>query len=122
MTPDGARRIQSNAMPTESTGNILPLHNIESRSPSNAYPPPTNALPPSYEETVSPRNQAPPAGMHFGQRVDDDGLIPDGKTPLSEIAFEDVVLDRPHTGGSSSQTFEQRHHGAGGDTRGHTNT
>jgi hypothetical protein len=122
LAPDGAQRTSSDAMPSGATGNILPLHNIQSRSPSNAYPPPVDPSPPSYEETVSPRNQAPPGGMQFGHRIDDDGIIPNGKTPLSEIGFEDVVLDRPHTGESSSQTFEQRHHGSGGNTRGHTNT
>jgi hypothetical protein len=119
MAPNGARRIPLN---TETTGTILPLHTIQSTDPSRQRSPPTNPSPPSYEEVVSPRNQAPPGGMLHSRPMEDDGMIADGKTPLSEIVFEDVVLDRPHTGESSSQTFEQRHHGAGGDTRGHTNT
>ncbi|EPE27797.1 hypothetical protein GLAREA_04588 [Glarea lozoyensis ATCC 20868] len=121
MVPDGQRRIPSNDISAQPTGTVLPLHEIRSRSPQAMSPPP-DPSPPSYDEVVSPRNRAPPGGMFLSRPVDEDGMIPDGKTPLSEIVFEDVVLDRPHTGGSSSQTFEQRHHGAGGNTQGHTNT
>jgi hypothetical protein len=44
---------------------------------------------------------------------------------LSEIPFEDVVLDRPGGSGSGSPSSARefaRHHELGGDTRGHTNS
>lgn len=55
----------------------------------------------------------------------EDGMIADGKTPLSEIPFEDVVLAPASSSSSTSsanQGFAAMHHTGMGDTRGHTNS
>jgi len=80
--------------------------------------------PPSYEEVVAPQHRRLAGGIPNINTTseDDDAVVSDGKTPLSEIPFEDVMLDHVSSQSSGSRTFEQMHHGAGGDTRGHTNT
>ena len=83
-----------------------------------------------YAEVAPPEHQTVAGGIRDAnevQRVEDESaVVSDGKTPLSEIPFEDVVLERhaseSESSGSSSRGFEQRHHGIGGDTTGHTNT
>jgi hypothetical protein len=85
--------------------------------------------PPQYEETVPHQHQTIAGGITH-VREEEEGVISDGKTPLSEIPFEDVVLDHPVSAGSASgsgspssaREFATRHHGLGGDTRGHTNS
>ncbi|KAE9378178.1 hypothetical protein N431DRAFT_435344 [Stipitochalara longipes BDJ] len=85
--------------------------------------------PPQYEETVPHQHQRIAGGITH-VREEEEGVISDGKTPLSEIPFEDVVLDHPVSAGSgsgsgspsSAREFAMRHHGLGGDTRGHTNS
>jgi len=83
--------------------------------------------PPVYEEVAPPQHQTLARGLRSAEEVQreevEEAVVSDGKTPLSEIPFEDVVLERhPSESESSSRGFEQRHHGMGGDTRGHTNT
>lgn len=83
-----------------------------------------------YAEVAPPEHQTVAGGMRDAnevQRIEEESaVVSDGKTPLSEIPFEDVVLERhvseSESSGSSSRGFEARHHGMGGDTRGHTNT
>jgi hypothetical protein len=85
--------------------------------------------PPQYEETAPHQHQTIAGGITH-VREEEEGVISDGKTPLSEIPFEDVVLDHPVSAGSASgsgspssaREFATRHHGLGGDTRGHTNS
>jgi hypothetical protein len=85
--------------------------------------------PPQYEETAPHQHQTIAGGITH-VREEEEGVISDGKTPLSEIPFEDVVLDHPVSAGSASgsgspssaREFAMRHHGLGGDTRGHTNS
>ena len=105
--------------------------------------------PPRYEEQVPPAHQRLAGGMvrrgggggghhHHNQispmqeEEDGMGMVADGKTPLSEIPFEDVVLTptRSQASGSASPSgseggrdFGNRHAmGNGrGDTTGHTN-
>ncbi|KAH8782438.1 hypothetical protein BGZ57DRAFT_238624 [Hyaloscypha finlandica] len=85
--------------------------------------------PPQYEETAPHQHQTIAGGIAH-VREEEEGVISDGKTPLSEIPFEDVVLDHPVSAGSASgsgspssaREFATRHHGLGGDTRGHTNS
>jgi hypothetical protein len=83
--------------------------------------------PPRYEEAVPPQHQTVEGGITH-VRDEEEGVISDGKTPLSEIPFEDVRLDQVESGsgsGSSSSAnaaFGERHHAMGGDTRGHTNS
>ena len=63
--------------------------------------------------------------MLHGGEAEEDGVVADGKTPLSEIPFEDVVLDPPSSSSSTSsanQAFAAMHHDGMGDTRGHTNS
>jgi hypothetical protein len=85
-----------------------------------------DAPPPSYEEVVAPHLRVatgPPRLVVGGET--EDGVVADGKTPLSEIPFEDVALE-PSTSTSSTssanQAFEAMHHNGVGDTRGHTNS
>lgn len=78
------------------------------------------APPPRYEEAVPPRHQTIAGGITH-VREEEEGVVADGKTPLSEIPFEDVVLDHSPSEGSS-RSFAGRHHALGGDTRGHTNS
>jgi hypothetical protein len=83
--------------------------------------------PPRYEEAVPPQHQTVEGGITH-VRDEEEGVISDGKTPLSEIPFEDVRLEEVESSsgsGSSSSanaTFGERHHAMGGDTRGHTNS
>lgn len=97
--------------------------------------------PPSYEEVVPPSHQRLAGGMvqrgHNGISVaspvdeeDGAGMVADGKMPLSEMPFEDVVVERQRndSGVSSAANFEEggrnfhdRHAMQGGDTTGHSN-
>jgi hypothetical protein len=85
--------------------------------------------PPQYAEAVPPQHQTIAGGITH-VREEEEGIISDGKTPLSEIPFEDVVLDHPVSAGSgsgsgspsSAREFAMRHHAMGGDTRGHTSS
>ncbi|RDL37528.1 uncharacterized protein BP5553_04961 [Venustampulla echinocandica] len=103
--------------------NVMPLHTMQNRVPPVpvATHPPGEAPPPAYEEVVRPQHPRVMTDVPH-TREEDAGVISDGKTPLSEIPFEDVVLDHASSQSSSSRTFEQNHHGFGGDTRGHTNS
>jgi len=72
---------------------------------------------------IAPVRTSVPPGEEFN-------VVADGKTPLSEIPFEDVdlgtALTQPSSSssasGSGSRTFEETHHTGIGDTRGHTNS
>jgi hypothetical protein len=82
--------------------------------------------PPSYEEVVPPHlslaTGPPRVVLAPGP---EDGVVADGKTPLSEIPFEDVMLEpssSSSSSGSANQAFEAVHHNGIGDTRGHTNS
>jgi hypothetical protein len=108
----------------------LPLHTIpapERRGRADDRAMDLDPPPPQYEETVPPQHQTIAGGITH-VREEEEGIISDGKTPLSEIPFEDVVLDHTPSGGSgsgspsSAREFASRHHGFGGDTRGHTNS
>jgi len=108
----------------------LPLHNIsapERRGRADDRAMDLDPPPPQYEETVPPQHQTIAGGITH-VREEEEGVISDGKTPLSEIPFEDVVLDHTSSAGSgsgspsSAREFASRHHGLGGDTRGHTNS
>jgi hypothetical protein len=88
--------------------------------------------PPIYAEVPPPEHQTVAGGIRGEsevQRLEDEAaVVSDGKTPLSEIPFEDVVLERHPSASessgsaSASRMFHQTHHGIGGDTTGHTNT
>lgn len=80
-----------------------------------------DAPPPLYEEAVPPEHQYVAGGATYVREDDEQGIISDGKTPLSEIPFEDVVLDHSPSEGSA-RSFGERHHGLGGDTTGHVNS
>lgn len=109
----------------------LPLHTIpapERRGRADDRAMDMDPPPPQYEETVPPQHQTIAGGITH-VREEEEGVISDGKTPLSEIPFEDVVLDHSSSEASgsgsspsSAREFASRHHGLGGDTRGHTNT
>lgn len=77
--------------------------------------------PPQYEEAVPPRHQTIAGGITH-VRQEEEGIISDGKTPLSEIPFEDVVITSTRSESSSSRNFEQAHRVGGGNTSGHTNS
>jgi len=102
------------------------MHTMQNRGvrEATATGRPDGDAPPSYEEVVPPQHRRLAGGIPNTNTTseEDDAVVSDGKTPLSEIPFEDVVLDHVSSHGSGSRTFDQMHHGAGGDTRGHTNS
>lgn len=101
--------------------------------------------PPQYEEHVPPAHQRLAGGMarrgdqmQIQPMVEEDdgmGVVADGKTPLSEIPFEDVVLTPTNgsqasgsaspspSGSEGGRDFGERHAmgNGGGNTYGHTN-
>jgi hypothetical protein len=118
----------------------LPLYNLPAQ-PNIAHPatdgqrgapenlavsaPGGDAPPPTYEEVVPPHLRVATGPQMPHEREAEDGMIADGKTPLSEIPFEDVVLEPASSSSSSSsanQAFAAMHHNGMGDTRGHTNS
>lgn len=126
---------------------ILPMHTIQSpapaiqnrlssrlhsnrfsRSHNNPYPQAGGLggdAPPSYEEVVPPEHVRLAGGMRRNPEMEaEDGMVADGKTPLSEIPFEDVVLDQTMSGSSESSArgFAAQNHTRWGDTTGHTNS
>jgi hypothetical protein len=84
-------------------------------------PPMTEAPPPTYAEITPPQHTFIEGGITH-VRDEEEGIISDGKTPLSEIPFEDVVLDYTPSSSSSARNFENSHLRLGGDTTGHTNS
>ena len=86
--------------------------------PSGGHLRPGGGPPPRYEEAVPPQHQRIAGGLE-SVRDEEEGIISDGKTPLSEIPFEDVVLTHVGSEGSGSG-IEESHRRFGGDTRGHT--
>ncbi|RFU28529.1 hypothetical protein B7463_g7821, partial [Scytalidium lignicola] len=90
----------------------------------------TRDAPPSYEEAVPPTHQQLAVGEPISPVVEEDAsnMVVDGKTPLSEIPFEDVdanALREPSSSASASSSSEARsfhevHHAGPGDTTGHT--
>ncbi|KAL2073299.1 hypothetical protein VTL71DRAFT_10623 [Oculimacula yallundae] len=111
------KRRDGQRAPDTSTQHPVPLNTMS----SGPAPPPQNDAPPTYEEVVPPQHQHIAGGARHIRNDEEEGVVADGKTPLSEIPFEDVVLDHSPSEGSS-RSFGERHHGLGGDTRGHTNT
>lgn len=110
MAPNTTRGVAPNPRP-ELHGNVMPLNTINNRGPQSGFNemPAVEASPPAYEESVPPRHQRIAGGISTTSE-EDEGVISDGKTPLSEIPFEDVRLDQVRSGSSSSQNFEQRPH------------
>ena len=113
------------------TSNGLPLYTMRGRNTqAGVHRPPGGGgdAPPIYAEVAPPEHQTVAGGMRDAnevQRIEEESaVVSDGKTPLSEIPFEDVVLERneSESSGSSSRDFEATHHAMGGDTTGHTNT
>ncbi|KAH8596417.1 hypothetical protein B0O99DRAFT_593735 [Bisporella sp. PMI_857] len=104
---------------------VLPLHTIASQQPRE-QPAATgrDAPPPSYEEAVPPQHQRLAGGISL-RSEEEDSMVADGKTPLSEIPFEDIDLRNggaSSSSASSNQSFSSRHHNQYGDTTGHTNS
>jgi hypothetical protein len=112
------KRIEAQQQSGVDNTRSIPLHTIANRIPGVA--PRGDVPPPQYEEVVPPQHTTVAGGIGH-VREEDSAIVADGKTPLSEIPFEDVVLDRS-VGEGSSRTFENRHYGLGGDTTGHTNS
>ncbi|CAL3967589.1 hypothetical protein PZA11_003846 [Diplocarpon coronariae] len=108
------RHAEATRVPELNNQQPVPLSRIENRDSGTA-----GAAPPLYEEAVPPRHRHIAGGATYLSE-EEEGVISDGKTPLSEFPFEDVVLD-PSPPDGSSMSFRDRHHGLGGDTRGHTN-
>jgi hypothetical protein len=112
-----------------SENGVLPLHAVQ-RNRSIRNPPSESqqqivggdAPPPRYEEVVPPQHQRLAGGISHNREEEEAGMVADGKTPLSEIPFEDVVLDHVQSESSSSQSFSMRYHTGVGDTTGHTNS
>lgn len=119
-------RKRRRAQQTAERNGVLPMHTIQNRGVERAATTrrQVSDAPPSYEEAVPPQHQRLAGGIRATAPTseEDDAVVSDGKTPLSEIPFEDVVLDHVSSQSSGSRGFDQVHHGAGGDTRGHTNS
>jgi hypothetical protein len=106
---------------TENANRSVPLHTVHNQATDvNRGVPLGEVPPPRYEESVPLQHQRIEGGITH-VREEEEGIISDGKTPLSEIPFEDVVLDYSPSEGSA-RGFGDRHHGLGGDTTGHTNS
>jgi len=124
----GKRRRPSPAQENRGDVPLSPLPAPERRGRPDERAIDGDMPPPQYEEAVPHQHQRIAGGITH-VREEEEGVISDGKTPLSEIPFEDVVLDHPVSAGSgsgsgspsSAREFAMRHHGSGGDTRGHTN-
>lgn len=123
------RRRRAQAPPSGSPPGMLPLYNLHAhpgQATGTGRRVPGADAPPSYEEVVPPHLRVatgPPRVFHAAEG--DDGVVADGKMPLSEIPFEDIVLEPSSSSSSASsanQNFESVHHNGIGDTRGHTNT
>lgn len=110
-------------VPNQGTQNLpVPLNTLPAAHLANRNRPmPGDAPPPQYQEVLPPRHQRIAGGVTH-VREEEEGIISDGKTPLSEIPFEDVVISSASSAGSSSRNFEQTHHAGGGNTYGHTNS
>lgn len=108
-------------------GTTLPLHTVirncsfRNRPQEQQAAAGGDAPPPRYEEVVPNQHQRLAGGIAHATE-EDDGVVADGKTPLSEIPFEDVVLDSTPSESSSSRSFAERHHHGPGNTTGHTNS
>lgn len=114
----GKARWRRKASSNEDAG-VLPLHTVPREDqPHNIG----DAPPPRYEEVVPSQHQRLAGGISHTRDDEEAGMVADGKTPLSEIPFEDVVLEHTISESSSSQSFSTRHHNGIGDTRGHTNS
>jgi hypothetical protein len=100
---------------------LHPLHYTSSSSlegnPLMATAPQPGDAPPRYEEVVPAQHHRLAGGMPD----EEEGMVADGKMPLSEIPFEDVRLDGERAGGQASRVVGQPQRGAG-DTMGHTNS
>ncbi len=126
------KRLEARQREFSPANGAIPLGNVPPRMSAGTraiaalprFGPRPDAPPPRYEEVVPPQHQTLAGGVTHVRAEEEnvaDGIVADGKTPMSEIAFEDVVLDRSN-GEGSSRTFEAQHFGLGGDTRGHTNS
>lgn len=120
------RQLSAGAAPAVSNQGIqnlpVPLNTMPAAHLANRNGPmPGDAPPPQYQEVLPPRHQTIAGGVTH-VRQEEEGIISDGKTPLSEIPFEDVVISSASSAGSSSRNFEQTHHAGGGNTYGHTNS
>jgi hypothetical protein len=117
---------QSQAQEAGIGNGSIPLHAVNNRGANEvAAGRGGDAPPPRYEEVVPAQHQTLAGGIqHVRPNDEEEGIISDGKTPLSEIPFEDVVFDQgsSSSGSSPSQAFASTHHLGGGDTTGHTNT
>jgi len=112
--------------PAAQTASDQPASDQYARGQPTGYQRGGELPPPSYEEAVPAQHQRLAGGLPT-RDDEEDGMVVDGKTPLSEIPFEDVVLDHSPSGSSSSansanQSFSARHHNQHGDTSGHTNS
>jgi hypothetical protein len=125
----GKRRRSPQGLENRGDLPLSPIHGAERRGRQDDRGVDGDLPPPQYAEAVPPQHQTIAGGITH-VREEEEGVISDGKTPLSEIPFEDVVLDHPVSAGSgsgsgspsSAREFAMRHHGMGGDTRGHTNS
>lgn len=118
-----AKRNRQRAHPGRQNTPVVTQHPVPLRMISTSEatrPTELDAPPPRYEEVVPPQHQHTSGGVRHAAELE-EGIISDGKTPLSEIPYEDVALHELPSAGSS-RNFGNRHHELGGDTRGHTNT
>lgn len=126
---DGNANRDPNTNTNTNTNGALPLRTMPNGGQAT-QPQDGGDMPPAYDEVVPPLHQRIAGGntRMIERSEEDDAVVSDGKTPLSEIPFEDVVLEDVSStsssagSGSNIRHFEQTHHAMGGDTTGHTNT
>lgn len=94
----------------------LPLHTSPSR-PRREGIEDREAAPPIYEEALPPQHETVVGGITYDG--EGEGVVADGKTPLSEILLEDALLHH-NPSESPSRASEERYHGGGEDLRGRT--
>lgn len=96
----------------------MALNRIQSRDTAqHGHREGADGAPPRYEEVV----HAGIAPVVLRTNDEEDSVVADGKTPLSEIPFEEVSNVGSQSSGSASRSFAEVHHDGLGDTRGHTN-
>ncbi|KAH8594204.1 hypothetical protein B0O99DRAFT_595541 [Bisporella sp. PMI_857] len=92
----------------------LPLHTSLNRSRKGSIGN-GETSPPRYEEALLPRHNMVVGGVVHDR--EEEGIVADGKTPLSEILFEDVIVDHKPSE-CSSGISEKSYNGNGRDTGG----
>jgi hypothetical protein len=114
-----AQRVASSRRVTQGGPGMITRGDPGVRAPARDEPPPT------YKEEMPPLLRLRGELWTPYEVGLEHGMLADGKIPLSEIPFEDVMLEQASSCSSTrsaNQAFAAIHHNGTGDTRGHTNS